>query len=110
MAFANLSVLVFGSGLMCLPIVLHLMMKQRPRHQVFPALQFLKQRQVANKRQIRLRHWILLALRLAAVGLIAALLARPSVDSFSLDAWVRTLVLAALSALHRGVSSRSSGW
>ena len=94
MAFANLSVLAFGSLLMGLPILLHLMMKQRPRHQVFPAFRFLHRRQVANQRQLRLRHWLLLAVRLVVVGLIAALLSRPSVDSLQLGYWVKAILLA----------------
>ena len=71
MAFANFSVLAIGSLLMGVPVLLHLLMKQRPRHQVFPALRFLHRRHVANKRQMRLRNWLLLALRLAAIGLLA---------------------------------------
>ena len=99
MAFVNFSVLAFGSLLMGVPILLHLLMRQRPRHQVFPAIRFLHLRQISNKRQMRLRNWLLLALRLAAVGLLAALLARPSVDSAGLGAWLKALLLAVLSPL-----------
>lgn len=99
MAFANLFVLGLGGLLMSVPILLHLLMKQRPRHQVFPAMRFLRRRQIANKRQLRLRNWLLLALRLAAIGLFALLLARPSVDTLGLGYWIRVLLLAALAPL-----------
>lgn len=99
MAWANFSVFAFGSLLMGIPILLHLLMKQRPKHQVFPALRFLHRRQVANKRQLRLRNWLLLALRLAAIGLLAALVARPSVDSAGLGAWLRAILLGVLAPL-----------
>lgn len=99
MAFANFSVLAIGGLLMGIPILLHLLMKQRPRHQIFPALRFLNRRQVANKRQLRLRNWLLLALRLAAIGLLAMLFARPTVDSLGLGHWLRTLLLGVLAPL-----------
>ena len=99
MAFVNLSVLAVGGFLMGLPILLHLLMKQRPRHQVFPALRFLRRRQISNKRQMRLRNWLLLALRLGVIGLLAALLARPSVDSVGLGYWLKALLLAILAPL-----------
>ena len=96
MAFANFSVLAFGSLLMGVPVLLHLMMKRKPRHQVFPAMRFLQKRQIANQRQMRLRHWLLLALRIAAVGLLAALFARPSVDSATSGYWLKALLLAVM--------------
>ena len=60
-----------GALAIAVPIVLHLMMRQQPKHLEFPALRFIKQREHANRRQVRLRHWLLLALRCArdrAVG------------------------------------------
>lgn len=99
MAWTNFSVIAFGSLLMSVPILLHLLMRQRPRKQVFPALRFLRQRQIANKRQMRLRNWLLLALRIAAVGLLAAVFARPSVSSVGMADWLKTLLLGVLAPL-----------
>ena len=99
MAFANFSVLAFGSLLMGVPLLLHLMMRRKPRHQVFPAMRFLQQRQVANQRRMRLRHWLLLALRIVVIGLLAALFARPSVDSVTSGSWLKAILLAALAPL-----------
>ena len=45
----------------------------------FPALRFVAQRQETNQRRLRLRHLLLLALRVGAILLLAAALARPSV-------------------------------
>jgi hypothetical protein len=61
------------------PIVLHLVMRQQPKHLEFPALRFIQLRQTANRRKMRLRHWLLLALRSAVIGLLALALARPSI-------------------------------
>lgn len=96
MAFANFSVFAAGSLLMGVPILLHLMMKRRPRHQLFPAMRFLQLRQITNQRQMRLRHWLLLALRIVAIGILAALFSRPSVDSAGSGYWLKALLLAVL--------------
>src|SRR5262249_55230327 len=68
-----------GTLAIAIPIVLHLVMRKQPKHLEFPALRFIKQREHANRRQVRLRHWLLLALRCALVALLALALARPSI-------------------------------
>ncbi len=68
-----------GAAAIVVPIVLHLMMRQQPKHLEFPALRFIKLRETANRRQVRLRHWLLLAMRVAIIGLLALALARPSI-------------------------------
>jgi hypothetical protein len=68
-----------GTALIAVPIVLHLIMRRRPRHFEFPALRLLEKRHETNQRRLRLRHLLLLALRVAAIALLAAALARPSV-------------------------------
>lgn len=96
MAFVNLS-LLFGGALVAIPVVLHLIMRQRPRQFVFPAMRFIQQRRIANQRRLQLRHWLLLALRIAAIGLVALALARPSVASAAMSNWgVLGLLFAAL--------------
>jgi hypothetical protein len=97
MAFVNLSLLA-GVALVAVPIVLHLIMRQRPKQLVFPALRFIQQRRIANQRRLQLRHWLLLALRCAAIGLFALALARPSVASAALSAWTAAGFLAAVAA------------
>src|SRR5204863_6281640 len=64
-----------------IPVVLHLIMRQKPKHLVFPALRFVKERRQSNTRRLHLRHWLLLALRCAAILVPALALARPSVSS-----------------------------
>lgn len=99
MAFVNLS-LLFGGLLAAIPIVLHLVLRQQPKRVTFPALRFLKERRDSNRRQLQLRQWILLFLRCAALVLLAAALARPSVNTASLGNW---LVIALLAILLLGV-------
>src|SRR5690606_27841601 len=57
-------------------VIPHLIMRQNPKHVVFPALRFVRQRNEANRRKLRLRHLILLALRVAALVFLAFALAR----------------------------------
>ncbi|MEM1305485.1 MAG: BatA domain-containing protein, partial [Planctomycetota bacterium] len=64
-----------------LPVVLHLVMRQEPQRLVFPAMRFLERRRATNQTRLRLQHWLLLALRCAAIALLAAALARPVLRS-----------------------------
>lgn len=98
MAFVNLSLLV-GGALVVIPVVLHLIMRQRPKPLVFPALRFIHERRLANQRRLQLRHWLLLVLRCGAIGLFVLALARPSVASGALSSWIAAGLLAGLSAL-----------
>ena len=78
MSFVNVW-LLGGSALITIPIVLHLVMRRKPRRFEFPALRFLQKRHDVNQRRLRLRHLLLLLLRALAIVLLAAALARPSV-------------------------------
>ena len=95
MAFVNVS-LIFGGLLVAIPVVLHLVMRQQPKPLEFPALRFVKQRRDANRRKLQLRHWLLLLLRMLAIALLAAALARPSVHSRDLGNWIIVGVLGAM--------------
>ena len=70
MAFMH-AALLGGIALIAVPIVLHLIMRQKPKHLEFPALRFIKQRENSNRRRLRLRHLLLLLLRCAAIALLA---------------------------------------
>ena len=69
--------LLGGAALMAVPIVLHLIMRRKPVPHEFPALRFLRDRAVANRRRLRVSHVFLLLLRMAALTLLALALARP---------------------------------
>mgnify|MGYP000331552954 CR=1 FL=1 len=78
MTFVNASLLA-GTALVVLPIVLHLVMRRKPRLIEFPALRFVHKRHQSNRRRLRLQHLLLLALRVGAIALLALALARPSI-------------------------------
>ncbi len=87
MAFVNAS-LLFGTLLVGVPILLHLVMRQQPKQLIFPALRFIKMRRETNRRTLQLRHWLLLLLRCLAIAVLAAVLARPSVRSAFVGNWI----------------------
>ena len=96
MAFANLPVLLFGGLSVAVPIILHLIMRRRPVHQPFPAMQFLRKRKTVNTRRLRVRQFLLLALRCAMLLLVAAAFARPSVATGAIGSWVIVGLLSLL--------------
>ena len=78
MTFVNFA-LLSGAGLIVIPIILHLIMRRRPKLLEFPALRFIQKRHDTNQRRLRLRHLLLLLLRAGAIALLALALARPSI-------------------------------
>src|SRR5262249_50666685 len=70
-------ILMGGLVLAGVPILLHLIMRQKPRVLLFPAFRFLMQRHRKNQRKLRLRHLLLLALRMLLIAAICLALARP---------------------------------
>jgi hypothetical protein len=89
--------LLGGLLLVGIPVLIHLIMQQKPKHLLFPAFRFLQQRHRTTARKLRLRHLLLLALRILLVALIALALARPRLFSerfhFGGDSPVRVVLL-----------------
>ena len=88
--------LLAGGLFAAIPVVLHLVMRQRPKPLEFPALRFVQARRSSNRRTLNLRHLLLLALRVAAVGLLAFALARPSAHLFGWFGSVESPISAVL--------------
>jgi hypothetical protein len=68
---------LLGFLAMAIPLVLHLLARQRAPERPFSTLRFLKMSVSKTARRRRLRDVLLLALRMAFFGLLAAALARP---------------------------------
>jgi len=64
-------------GALVIPIIIHLMFRQRARLVDLGTLQFLKVVLRDNARRRKLRRWLLLVLRMACLALVAFLFARP---------------------------------
>ncbi len=96
--------LLLGGALVAVPVIIHLAMRRQPRQLEFPALMLVKPRRQENRRRLQLRHWVLLALRGAAILLAAAALARPSVASGMLTPWLVVGGLGGLVLLATGLA------
>jgi hypothetical protein len=103
--------LLLGLGLVAVPVILHLLMRAKPKKLVFPALRLLQNRKRTNSRRMRLRHLGLLILRMAVIGLLVLAVTRPSVPpadySLHSEDWLRVFVIAGLCAgLYFGIMAR----
>jgi hypothetical protein len=73
--------LAAGAALAALPVILHLFMRQTPKHIIFPALRLIRERQKRSRKRLRVKNWLLLLARMALLALMALALARPTLNS-----------------------------
>ncbi|HLQ45298.1 MAG TPA: BatA domain-containing protein, partial [Planctomycetaceae bacterium] len=84
--------LIYAAGLAVIPVILHFLLRAKPRKLIFPALRLILVRRRQNVRRLRLRHvWLLLLRMLVIVGLAVAA-ARPSLPEASYELSTRELV------------------
>lgn len=87
MAFLNSS-LLFGGLLVALPLIIHMAMRRKPVPLLFPALRFVRQNQVANKRTLRMKQWLLLFLRCLLLAVLALAFTGPSAEQTVAGNWI----------------------
>src|SRR5437868_13684234 len=75
-----------GLGAIAIPVLIHLIQRERKRVIQFPSLMFLQRIPYRSVRRRRIRHWLLLAMRVAAVTLIVLAFARPFLRQSALAA------------------------
>src|SRR2546430_970570 len=68
-----------GLAAIAIPVLVHLIQRERKRVVEFPSLMFLRRIPYQSVRRRRIRNWLLLAMRAAAIALIVAAFARPFV-------------------------------
>ena len=68
---------LIGLAGLAVPILLHLIQRERKQVVQFPSLMFLRRIPYQSVRRRRIRHWLLLMMRLAALALIVLAFARP---------------------------------
>src|SRR6185295_6830489 len=76
MGFVAPLVLV-GLGALALPVLIHLIQREKKRVVEFPSLMFIRRIPYQSVRRRRIRHWWLLLMRAAAIALFAMAFARP---------------------------------
>ena len=70
--------MLFALGAAALPVIVHLFHFRRPRKVDFSSLTFVRELQKTTMQRVRLRQWLLLALRLLAIVCLVCAFARPS--------------------------------
>ncbi len=80
MAFLNPLVLL-GLAAAAIPILVHLFNFRKPRTVDFSSLAFLHELQRSTMRRVRIKQWLLLALRTLAIAALVLAFARPTVES-----------------------------
>ena len=73
-----------GVSALAIPVLIHLIQRERKRVVVFPSLMFLRRIPYQSVRRRSIRHWLLLLLRAAAILLIVAAFARPFIPQGAL--------------------------
>jgi len=86
-AFLNASMMI-GGLLIAVPFLIHLAMRRKPTVELFPALRFVRKKQVTNKRTLRFKQWLLLLLRSLLLAILVFALAGPSADRLVAGNWV----------------------
>jgi hypothetical protein len=99
MSFLNASLLA-GLGLVSIPLILHFLLRQKPKRLLFPALRLIEERRKQSVRKLRLRHFWLMVLRMLAIALLVFALARPSLPpaNYSLTRMELVVLLAVAAA------------
>jgi len=78
--------LLAGLAAIAIPIYLHLVQRERKQVVPFPSLMFIRKIPYQSVRRRKVRHWMLLALRAAALALLVFAFARPFLESGGLAA------------------------
>ena len=91
MSFLHAGVLA-GLAAVAIPVILHLLMRQKPKRMPFPALRLLQNTVRQSTKRLRLRHLLLLAVRMLAIAALVFAVARPTLPaadySLSWPLWV----------------------
>ena len=80
LSLTTASLLFAGLAAAAVPVVLHLLMQGKPKEIEFPALMLILRKIETHRRNYRLKHIVLLALRILLFSLLGLALARPILD------------------------------
>ena len=90
---------LLGMAALAIPVLIHLVERERGQVVQFPSLMFLRRIPYKSMRLQRIRHWLLLLLRCAALLLLVMAFARPFFRSPALAAGVSSAAREAVEAL-----------
>lgn len=101
--------LLWASAAGMAPVIIHLVMRTRPRTISLPTMRFVRRTHRASISKRRIKHYILLAMRIAALLLLVLLFSRPFIGSdagATVDAESRAVVVIVDNTASMGCSVR----
>ena len=103
MSILNPAILL-GLGFAAIPVILHFLLRQKPRKLIFPALRLVLERRKQSVRKLRFRHFFLMLLRVLAIVLLVLAISRPSLPpaQYTLT-WAESILLLSVVAAGFGV-------
>ncbi len=103
---------LFLAGLLAaaLPVIVHLINRRKAVEQPFPAIELLRESDKKEARRIKVRRWLLMALRVLAIALLAFALAKPYVLSEGAGATESRLPQAVVFVLDDSMSMHHGEW
>ncbi|TVQ75520.1 MAG: VWA domain-containing protein [Phycisphaeraceae bacterium] len=81
MTFLHPAIFIAGVAAVSIPILIHLLLRQRRKPIPWAAMRFLLEAFRRQRRRLRVQQWLLLATRCLIVLLLAAAIARPLIDA-----------------------------
>lgn len=109
MTFLHTTLFLAGAACVSIPILIHLLLRQRRKPIAWAAMRFLMEAYRKQRRRLKLQQLILLAVRCLALLLLAAALARPVLDAAGFGATggrsVYLLIDNSLASSARGVTA-----
>jgi hypothetical protein len=79
-SFLN-SLFLLGLAAAVLPVLIHLLSRQKAKRLLFGSVQFIRRLEERRRRRFRVTQWLLLALRVLLLALVALAFARPTLRS-----------------------------
>ncbi|QDU81363.1 hypothetical protein Pla110_31040 [Polystyrenella longa] len=73
--------LLLALPLAIIPVLLHLLLRSKPKRMAFPALRLIQSRRKSNTRRFRMKQFWLMLLRVIVIAFFILLLARPSLPA-----------------------------
>ncbi len=93
MSFLN-ATLIFGSLGIAIPIVMHMLSRQKPKRVPFPSIGFLKPKAIYSKSRVQIKRWWLLAARISLLAIFSLALAQPVISADFSPTWFSIATIA----------------
>ncbi len=108
MTFLHASLLIGGLAAI-VPIMLHMLGRRQPKPIIFPAIRFVRQTAITAQRGWSIKRWLLLAMRVLMVVLLAIALSSPRVHSDLFATYVSVGVVGILALLATAIALTALG-